>query len=437
MSLKITSNQSGFGDYVTYRTIVRDASGIFPKTPIKVAGINAGRIKNIELIDNNALITFEILERVKVGKDAKLKIKTVGFLGDKYLEILVGSDEERLSDMTFVVAEEGGGVENLVKDAEEVLKDVKAIAQSMRESLAPEGAESPMKKIVGDIEQIASNTKSATASINRLMAQNEERLNNLIANFEKFSKDLAYQADKENQDSAMADVKRILANAEKVSADLKSLMENVKAGKGTVGKLLVEEQIADEVQQTLASVRKIVDKVDSIRTELAVFTGANTNYGSETDASLKIFPSPERFYLLGITTSKFGPESERHSSSTVNGVTTTEIRKEKQKDELRFTVMLGRKIQNWVVRGGLIQSSGGVGVDYDRPDWGAKFSLDVYDYRDEIGPNVRFSTEAQVWNVIYAKLAFEDIVEENRSATISAGLKFTDEDLKGLLGFFL
>ena len=34
MSLKITSFQSGFGEYINYRTILKDASGIFPKTPI-------------------------------------------------------------------------------------------------------------------------------------------------------------------------------------------------------------------------------------------------------------------------------------------------------------------------------------------------------------------------------------------------------------------
>ena len=87
MSLKITSNQSGFGDYTTYRTIIKDASGIFPKTPIKVAGINAGRIKQIELQDNSALITFEVLNRVKITTGSKLRMKSVGFLGDKYLEM--------------------------------------------------------------------------------------------------------------------------------------------------------------------------------------------------------------------------------------------------------------------------------------------------------------------------------------------------------------
>lgn len=107
MSFRVTSNQSGFGDYIAYRTIVRDASGIFPKTPIKVAGINAGRIKKIELLENNALITFEVLDDVKITKNSRLRIKTVGFLGDKYLEIVIGESDERLGHMGFIPAEEG------------------------------------------------------------------------------------------------------------------------------------------------------------------------------------------------------------------------------------------------------------------------------------------------------------------------------------------
>ncbi len=64
MSLKITQNQSGFGKHITYKTILKDASGIFEKTPIKVAGINAGKIKSIELENSQALIIFEIQEEI-------------------------------------------------------------------------------------------------------------------------------------------------------------------------------------------------------------------------------------------------------------------------------------------------------------------------------------------------------------------------------------
>lgn len=91
MSLKITTNKSGFGDYVTYKTVLKDASGIFEKSNIKVAGINAGRIKSIELNGaDGALLTFEMLEAIKITNNSRMKIKSVGFLGDKYLDIVLG-----------------------------------------------------------------------------------------------------------------------------------------------------------------------------------------------------------------------------------------------------------------------------------------------------------------------------------------------------------
>tara|TARA_R110002072_G_scaffold1989_2_gene16327 strand:- start:50702 stop:52054 length:1353 start_codon:yes stop_codon:yes gene_type:complete len=431
MSILVTKNQSGFGEYVPYKTIVKDASGIFPKTPIKVAGISAGRIKSIELADNNALITFEVLKKISIPKNSKLRIKTVGFLGDKYLEIVIGDSTEELEENSFISSNEGAGLENLIKDAGTVLKDVKVIVASMKESLAPEGEEPPMKQILADV-------KDSTAALKRIVTSNEEKLNELIENMNNFSKDIAYQMDEDEKGSSMEKIKAILGNADKMMGDLQKLVADVKAGKGTVGKLLVEEDIADEVQQTLAGVKKLVGKVDQIRTELALFTGVNTEYGSETDLTLKIFPSPERFYLLGLTTSEFGPETEKYTTTITDGSSSTEIRKEKEKDSYRFNVQLGRKIQNWTIRGGLIESSGGFGVDYVFADWGSKYSLEVFDYREDIGPNLRLSSELQLWNVIYGKVALEDLLEETtRSATISAGLKFSDEDLKGLIGFFL
>lgn len=437
MSLLVTSNQSGFGEYVTYRTIVNDASGIFPKTPIKVAGINAGRIKNIELQGNKALITFEVLERVKITENSQLKIKTVGFLGDKYLEIYVGTSEKRLSDSAFLESIEGGGVESLVKDASEVMKDVKVIVKSIKDSLVPPGEEPPMKMILADVKELVKNTKDVTASLKRVMDGNEQKLNNIVENLESFSEELAYHMDKDEPESAIADVKDILNKTDTMMSDLKSIVRDVRNGKGTVGKLLVEEEIADEVKQTLAGVKKIVTKVDNIRTELGVFTGVNTTSGSgETAAELRIFPAPERFYLLGIATSEFGPETETLREKTINGTVTNESEKVRVKDTYRWNVQIGRKVQDWTFRGGLIESSGGVGVDYNWYRFGTRFTAEVFDYRDDLGPNIRFTTDVQLWNVVYGRAQAEDVTN-SANFIFSAGLRFNDEDLKGLIGFFL
>jgi phospholipid/cholesterol/gamma-HCH transport system substrate-binding protein len=77
-----------------------------------------------------------------------------------------------------------------------------------------------------------------------------------------------------------------------------------------------------------------------------------------------------------------------------------------------------------------------LGVDYNYNDWGSKFSVDLFDYREVKGANLRFSSETQMWNIFYGKTSLNDIFNKERSASISAGLKFNDDDLKGLFGFF-
>lgn len=437
MSFKITSNQSGFGQYVTYRTIVKDASGIFPKTPIKVAGISAGRIKTIELQGNTALITLEILKQIKVTKNSKLRIKSVGFLGDKYIEIYVGDSPEILAKMDFLDSEEAAGMETLIKDASEILVDVKTVVKTLKESVAPEGQVSPIKKILTDVEALVANTREATLSLKRIMTGNEEKINAMVENLESFSYELAYQVDKGNPDSAMADIKVVLANTKKITDDLNQLVADVKRGKGTVGKLLVEDEIADQVKDTLSSVQKLVGKADAIRTELSVFTGASTEEGGESEVALRIFPSPERFYHLGLTTSAIGPDTETITETTTNGNTVVQNKKEREKDTFRFNVQIGRRVQDFGFRGGLIESTGGLGLDYYLQSLGTKFSLEAFDYKENKGPNIRFITELQIWNILYGRASVNDAArKDGRSGTIQAGLRFNDEDLKGLMGFF-
>jgi len=436
MSLKITSNQSGFGQYITYRTIVKDASGIFPKTPIKVAGINAGRISSIELQGNTALITFEILKQIQVTKNSKLRIKSVGFLGDKYIEIYIGDSPEMLRKYDFIDSEEAAGIENLIKDSSEVLADVKQIVRSLKESFAPTGEASPLKKIISDVSEMVANTKEVTATLKRAANNNEEKVNAMMDNLQAFTEDLAYQVDKNNGDSAMADVKQVLVNTKKLTGDLESIVADIKKGKGTIGKMLVEDEIADQVKDTLSSVQKLVGRADAIRTELSVFSGLNTLSGSNTDAALRIFPAPERFYHLGVASSEIGPDKERITVTTTDGKTVTENQKINEKNTIRFNAEIGRRINDFDLRGGLIESTGGIGVDYTMQAIGTKVSVDAFDYKKDLGPNVRISAEAQIWNVIYGRASFNDSVRKTRSGTFAAGLRFNDEDLKGLIGFF-
>lgn len=429
MSLRITANKSGFGKHIEYQTVMKDASGIFEKTPIKVAGINAGRIKSIELHGSEALITFEILEKIKVTKDATLRVKTVGLLGDRYLDLMTGSSkDQRLPEGSMVPNGSGQGFDELTKDASDVVKDIK-------ESLRDENGKNVLKEILA-------NVNAMTASLKRVTTKNEEKLNQIVEDVRAIAEQLAYETDRYQKDSLMADLTKIgpiLDKADSAVGDLKIIMADLKDGKGTVGKLLRDDAVVDQVSQTLSSVNRLVNRINNIEADIALSTGANTRIGGDTRFDIDLYPAPERFFRIGVVTNEFGPqtETEKITYTKENGGAErkTETRKI-NKSDFKFNLQIGRRIQRFGLRGGVIESTGGVGVDYFFPDWGIRTSMEVFDYQKNAGPNVRLIGEVKLWNVLFARVAGEDMISKDgsQSATISLGLRFSDQDMAALIG---
>lgn len=437
MSLKVTSNQSGFGDYVTYRTIVQDAAGIFPKTPIRVAGINAGRIKGIELSGDTALVTFEILEKVKVKKDARLRIKSVGFLGDKYLDIILGNDSEILSEGSLIKSQENVSLDKIIEDGSELVNEMKHIMKGVRNSLAPEGENPPIGEILKETREILSNAREVTQTLKKLIVNNEDRLDEIVQNVNELTYAINDEFDINDPKSTRSKLRSILENADLLSSNLKEISDNIKIGKGSLGRFVSDDHIADEVTNTLSGLNRIVNRFNLIRTEVGVFSGYNDIEGADTRAIVKIFPSPERFYLFGLSTSEFGPALKKEKTSSTGGVDTVSMEVERQQDVFRFDAQIGRKVQNFSFRGGIIESTGGFGIDYDFNSDRVSLTLEMFDYRKNLGPNIRFRTDIRLWNVFYTRIMAEDLINDSRNYSLMAGLKFNDEDLRGLISLLL
>lgn len=438
MSLKVTQNQSGFGKHILYKTILEDASGILEKTPIKVAGINAGRIKSIELEGNKALLTFEITDKIKITPSAKMKIKSVGLLGDKFIDMDVGTQEgERLKEGSLVPTSGGEGLDNLAKDASAVLKDVKEITSNIKDALKDDQGRNVIKEIVANVNEM-------TKSLKRITTGNEEKINRIIDDIEQVSAQLAHETDRYQKDSLMGDMSKVGPILDKVDAavsDLKVIIADVKEGKGTVGKLLRDDAVVDQVSQTLSSVNRLVNRINNIEADIGLSTGANTRTGSDTRFDLDIYPAPERFFRLGIVTNDFGPQVESKTdtyTSTNNGSETKTSVRKINKSGIKFNFQIGRRIQRFGLRAGLIESTGGVGLDYFIPDFGIRTGVELFDYQKEAGPNLRLYSEIKIWNVLFMRMAGEDLISKDKkqSATLSLGLRFTDQDLAALIALF-
>ena len=72
--------------------------GLKPRAPVKSAGVVVGRVANIEFDDKTyqATVTLNLEESYHFPKDSSAKILTSGLLGEQYIGIEAGGDEQLL-----------------------------------------------------------------------------------------------------------------------------------------------------------------------------------------------------------------------------------------------------------------------------------------------------------------------------------------------------
>ncbi|MDO4593372.1 MAG: outer membrane lipid asymmetry maintenance protein MlaD [Comamonadaceae bacterium] len=103
----------------TYKVTARfdNIGGLKPKAAVKSAGVVVGRVEDITFDDQTFQATVHIAmeKRYAFPKDSSLKILTSGLLGDQYIGIEAGADEQNLVEGDRVAATQSAVVlENLI-----------------------------------------------------------------------------------------------------------------------------------------------------------------------------------------------------------------------------------------------------------------------------------------------------------------------------------
>lgn len=84
-----------------YRVAARfdNVAGLKVGADVEIAGVNIGKVSGISLGEQNlAMVDMLIDQDVGITMDAIASIRTQGLIGDKYIKIIQGADEETLTE---------------------------------------------------------------------------------------------------------------------------------------------------------------------------------------------------------------------------------------------------------------------------------------------------------------------------------------------------
>lgn len=445
-----------------------NASGLNIDVPVEIAGIEVGRVEDIGLERRKAKVTMRIAPDTSIPSDSKAFIRTKGVLGDKFIQIIPGKPEsppikdgERIVD-TYTPTD----IDQLINRIAEVALDIRKVSRSLGNVLGGKEGEDKMR-------QILDNITTSTASLNRIIEDNEKRISSLLINFGEFSKDIkdVSHANKEYINRIVIDIKETTTQlkeaveafsmiAKKIErgegtlgrlihdtttiedlnetlASLKRVSEKIDAGKGTIGKLINDEKMAEDLGETVTGIRDYFARMDAFRFDID-FHGEHLTRNNETKyyLNLKIQPKADKYYLLGLVSDPSGVETVTDTTITETpGGTRTVHQVKRERDKLKFNAQIAKRYYDLVLRGGIIESTGGIGLDYYLFDDRFKLSLEAFDFNIDREAHLKGAVDFTFFKYLYLTAGFDDFLndEGDSSFFIGAGLRFEDDDIKYLL----
>jgi len=454
MSLRVGGIQFRGEEGYTLFVRVENASGLDKDASVRIAGVEAGRITDISLDNNMARLTLKIKPEMTIGKDFVAVLKTKGLLGEKYLELLPGAPgatplrdgDEITRTLTYA------DMDKLVSILSDVATDVKGVTESLNNVLGGQEGEMTLRNIVTNIEDI-------TFRLDNMLAKNEDNVTTAVQNFAELSSTLKEAAASikdilgenrenikqgiENLKTASLKLDAAMTNLNQLSQDLspelketvasiKNVARKIDKGEGTIGKLINDDATHEKLNKTLSGINSYIERGDRIK----MFLAYRAEYLFDPNEvknyfSIKIQPKADKYYLIEIIDDPRGKRKVDTVEITTGGVTTT-TEKVKTSDQIKLSAQIAKRIKDVVIRGGVIESAGGAGIDYYLWKDRIKLSFEASDFDKKRGTHIKAGATLNLGKYIFLTAGYDDPATKLDLASSYAGLgfQFEDDDLK-------
>jgi len=248
-----------------------DVQGLTVGAPVRVGGMKVGAVKYIDFSDDGdrgmIVVTLAIDENSfsRIKKDSEAKLGTVGLLGDRTVDITIGSQSaEPLNRGDYVQTVEAVQLDNLLTESGEAVKEIKTTAQNAREiAWKINYGEGSLAKIIND-PRLYTNLDSLLLIWSRISAKIDQGEGNLAAiindpdlyrNMNRFLSGFTEFLTELNAGQGtlgkLATDDRLFNHTDSLLVSLTAALEKINAGEGTLGQMITNVELYEKLYSTL------------------------------------------------------------------------------------------------------------------------------------------------------------------------------------------
>jgi len=425
--------------------ILDDVNGLEKNAKVRASGLDIGRIEEFSFKKNKVEVKMTISKGVAIPKDSSVSLRQESMLGVKFLDIAFGVSPNKLEingvldkSSSYATFDETSDSINEAANALEVF--IKRLDDLIAKN------EQNFTELVSNFNDVGKEFKETGKIIN-------DKLPNIMDKFVDVEDKLIKAADsiddmsdefKETGKTINKKLPAILTKFENIEDGVQKLINNneneLHSAIENIDNAAIEVKDAFETIDDAA--KEVGDAFSKFDDYLESTTGSKLevsfrNEYMQNDSFNKIFvgidysPKPMIHYLVDLVST-----DDYRDDGSGKPKTTGKHEKGRQ----LISAQYGKDFNNLRLRGGVIESTGGIGVDYFMMHGKLVASLEAFDfnaYNDVRGDNIHTKALLRYKFLKHLNLyaGYDNFLNKDAATvTFGAGVHFIDNDLKYLLG---
>ncbi len=261
--------------FVEYQNI----QGLSVSNPVLVNGYKVGQIRDIRLQlekpEKSILVEFSIDHNIHLNDSSVARIYSLDLMGGKGIDLKIGNGKQILEKGSFVTSEIE---EDLKEQVSAQMLPLKLKAEDLMASI--EDALKILKKLfnkgnISNIKGTFENLNKTFATLNHtsqeldmLLTNNRDTLSRIFSNVESLTKNLSNNNEQINlilnnlsmvSDSlAKSQIVSTINNASETLAQADSIMQKINRGEGSIGQLINNKQLYQNLEDASKSLDKLL-----------------------------------------------------------------------------------------------------------------------------------------------------------------------------------
>lgn len=280
-----------FESHVKLHAIFDDVGGLVQGAPVRIGGVNVGTVSQIMFVRAKPVprvrVEFEVTQSAigLIRADSVARIGGQGLLGDKIVDLTAGSNEaaplgpggeikagaapdlDKMLQQAAVVLDDARRVADRAASAVETVLDTKTVHE-FQESMAHihgllhatekgEGlahalfydrrTADELTRLETNLAQLAEHVDRGVAHLDAVLAATDGDGKQLLNNVSRAARNVGDTAEALQRS-------HVMANLERASGDLAQMTGYMKSGQGTLGALVVDPTVYEQLVQVLGGV---------------------------------------------------------------------------------------------------------------------------------------------------------------------------------------